>query len=251
MCSYIFSGSRAVILPCLATHWPWWRHQMEALLAICAGNSPVTGEFPSQRPVTRDFGVFFDLCLNKRFSKHSCAGDLIRHRAHYDATVMIITWAVWFVNYFYYMVNVGFFSTYLFENVLVWFLFGAPVHDELGTGLCNWFGTYIGAVAWGQRNIAWKLTSFDIFWKTNEYAIHQVTLRKSKTWNGPIVLLSYIVMSSIIFCLNKYACPGFLNYFTQIKSRRPNRSTYAIPVDKRRRNNVTITSKRRHGVVLT
>ena len=27
---------------------PWWRHQMEtfsALLAICAGNSPVTGEF--------------------------------------------------------------------------------------------------------------------------------------------------------------------------------------------------------------
>ena len=34
----------------------WWRHQMEtftALLAICAGNSPVTGEFPAQRPVTR------------------------------------------------------------------------------------------------------------------------------------------------------------------------------------------------------
>ena len=32
----------------------WWRHQMEtfsALLALCAGNSPVTGEFPSQRPV--------------------------------------------------------------------------------------------------------------------------------------------------------------------------------------------------------
>ena len=46
----------------------WWRHQMEtfsALLAICAGNSPVPGEFPSQRPVTRSFDVFFDLCLNK------------------------------------------------------------------------------------------------------------------------------------------------------------------------------------------
>ena len=29
---------------------PWWRHQMEtfsALLAICAGNSPVPGEFPA------------------------------------------------------------------------------------------------------------------------------------------------------------------------------------------------------------
>ena len=33
----------------------WWRHQMEtfsALLALCAGNAPVTGEFPAQRPVT-------------------------------------------------------------------------------------------------------------------------------------------------------------------------------------------------------
>ena len=50
----------------------WWRYQMEtfsALLAICAGNSPVSGEFPAQRPVTR-FDVFFDLRLNKRLSKH-------------------------------------------------------------------------------------------------------------------------------------------------------------------------------------
>ena len=50
----------------------WWRHQMEtfsALLAICAGNSPAPGEFPTQRPVTRSFDVFFDLCLNKRLSK--------------------------------------------------------------------------------------------------------------------------------------------------------------------------------------
>ena len=39
-----------------------------ALLAICAGNSPVTGELPTQRPVTRSFDVFFDLRLNKRFS---------------------------------------------------------------------------------------------------------------------------------------------------------------------------------------
>ena len=40
-----------------------------ALLAICAGNSPVTGEFPSQRPVTRSFDVFFDLPQNKLLSK--------------------------------------------------------------------------------------------------------------------------------------------------------------------------------------
>ena len=37
-------------------------------------NSPVTGEFPSQRPVTWSIDVFFDLRLNKRLSKQS------RHR---------------------------------------------------------------------------------------------------------------------------------------------------------------------------
>ena len=41
------------------------------LLALCAGNSPVTDEFPSQRPVTQSFDVFFDLRLNKRLSKQS------------------------------------------------------------------------------------------------------------------------------------------------------------------------------------
>ena len=57
-----------------SNHWhafSWWRHQMEtfsALLALCEGN---TGGFPSQRPVTRSFDVFFDLPLNKRSSKQS------------------------------------------------------------------------------------------------------------------------------------------------------------------------------------
>ena len=44
---------------------------METFSALCAGNSPVTDEFPSQRPMTRSFDVFFDLRLNKRLSKHS------------------------------------------------------------------------------------------------------------------------------------------------------------------------------------
>ena len=39
-----------------------------ALLAICAGNS-VTGEFPTERSVTRSLDVFFDLRLNKRLGK--------------------------------------------------------------------------------------------------------------------------------------------------------------------------------------
>ena len=42
-----------------------------ALLALCARNSPVTGEFPTPRPVTRSFDVFFGLRLNKRLSKQS------------------------------------------------------------------------------------------------------------------------------------------------------------------------------------
>ena len=52
----------------------WWRHQMKtlsALLAICAGNSPDTGELPAQRPVTRSFDVFFYLRLIMRLSKQS------------------------------------------------------------------------------------------------------------------------------------------------------------------------------------
>ena len=51
-----------------------WRHQMEtfsSLQALCAGNSPATGEFPSPRPVTRSFDVFYDVRLNKRLGKQS------------------------------------------------------------------------------------------------------------------------------------------------------------------------------------
>ena len=66
----------------------WWRNQMEtfsALLALCAENSPVTDG--AQRPVTLSFDAFFDLRLNKRVNNREI-GDLRRHRAHYDVTVM-------------------------------------------------------------------------------------------------------------------------------------------------------------------
>ena len=69
----------------------WWRHQMEtlsALLALCAGNSPVTGEFPSQRPVTRNFDVSFDLRLNKRLDKQSWGWWFETPSGHYDVTAM-------------------------------------------------------------------------------------------------------------------------------------------------------------------
>ena len=72
-CLYLDQWFLSLLMHLCVSRPRWWRHQMEtvsALLAICAGNSPVTGEFPAQRPVTRSFDVFFDLCLNKRFSKH-------------------------------------------------------------------------------------------------------------------------------------------------------------------------------------
>ena len=45
-----------------------WKH-FSALLAICEGNPPVTSGFPSQRPVTRSFDVFFDLPEKKTIAQ--------------------------------------------------------------------------------------------------------------------------------------------------------------------------------------
>ena len=59
-----------------------------ALLAICAGNSPVPGEFPTQRPVTRSFDVFFDLRLNKRLSKQWWGWWVETLSRNYDVIVM-------------------------------------------------------------------------------------------------------------------------------------------------------------------
>ena len=73
-CSLVDENSREPATLTRRSSTIWWRHQMEAfsaLLAICAGNSPVPGEFPTQRPVTQSFDVYFDLRLNKRLRKQS------------------------------------------------------------------------------------------------------------------------------------------------------------------------------------
>ena len=80
-------GNKIFVFVFLESVWSHWTIQKKAkfqhfmmkspngtfsaLLALCAGYSPVTGEFPSQRPVTRSFGTFFDLNLIKRLSKQS------------------------------------------------------------------------------------------------------------------------------------------------------------------------------------
>ena len=69
---YIYTEDKYLDAAKGARHIAWWRHQMEtfsALLAICAGNSPVPGEFPAQMPVTRSFDILFDPGLNKQLSK--------------------------------------------------------------------------------------------------------------------------------------------------------------------------------------
>ena len=65
---------------------PWWRHQMEtfsAVLAICAGNSH-KGQWRGALMFSL-ICVWIDGWVNNRE-----AGDLRRHRAHYDVIVMMV-----------------------------------------------------------------------------------------------------------------------------------------------------------------
>ena len=68
-----------------------WRHQMQtfsALLALCVGNSPVTSELPSQKPVKRCFDFFYLRLVKNGWLNNRKAGDLRRHCSHYDVIVM-------------------------------------------------------------------------------------------------------------------------------------------------------------------
>ena len=67
-----------VVFPCPpgvgVAGYSWWRHEMEtfsALLAICAGNSPVPGEFPTKKASDAELWCFLCLRPNKQLSKHS------------------------------------------------------------------------------------------------------------------------------------------------------------------------------------
>ena len=69
----------------------WWRHQMEtfsALLALCAGNSPVPVNSP-HKGQWRGALMFSFICvwINDWVNNRE-AGDLRRHRGHYDVNVM-------------------------------------------------------------------------------------------------------------------------------------------------------------------
>ena len=85
-----------------------WRHQMEtfsASLALCVGNSPITGKFPAQRPMTWGFDVFFDLRLNEQLSKQSWGlyfdtprRPLWRH-CNVSACQSVPWFRIWYISY--------------------------------------------------------------------------------------------------------------------------------------------------------
>ena len=74
--------------------YPWWRQQMEtfsALLALCAGNSlhwsPVNS--PHKGQWLGDLMFSLNSTWINGWANNREAGDLRRHRAHYDVTVML------------------------------------------------------------------------------------------------------------------------------------------------------------------
>ena len=70
---------------------PWWRHQMEtfsALLAIFAGISPLTVDFPHKGQWRETLMFYFICAWISGWSNNREADDLRHRRAHYVVTVM-------------------------------------------------------------------------------------------------------------------------------------------------------------------
>ena len=70
---------------------PWWHHQLETFcvfVALCAGSSPVTGEFPWQASDAEIWRFRWSVPEKNAWVNKRGAGDFSRHRAHYDAIVM-------------------------------------------------------------------------------------------------------------------------------------------------------------------
>ena len=87
-------SSTHIIRGC-STYWLWWhddvikwKHSPRYWWGESSGDQWIP---LNKGHVTRNFDVFFDLRLNKRLSKNRDAGDLRRHHAHYDVTVMMST----------------------------------------------------------------------------------------------------------------------------------------------------------------
>ena len=67
---------------------------ISVLLSLCAGNSPVTGEFSAQRPVTQSFGVcFFGQRMNLQLNKGNRRLETQLHNVmSYKMRIVINSW---------------------------------------------------------------------------------------------------------------------------------------------------------------
>ena len=163
-----------------------------ALLAICAGNSPVTGEFPAQRPVTRSFDVFFDLRLNKQLGKRRGWGFVRQSRLlwrhcnagqtyHFadgisaykqkgisrDSAVM----TRWRRNVYQYNSAAMVFHEEL-TRTIKWLNF-IRARRYTGYIVCLWEGLFAYTQLWNLNAILKWISSPDIF---NPFSIHGVVL---------------------------------------------------------------------------
>ena len=149
---------------------------ISVLLPICAGNSPMSGEFRAQRQVTRMFSL---ICARiNSWVNNREAGDLRRHRAHYDFSVM------WYA---------GFEVQKVFMRLL--FLAVNAVHKinvMINLMLMPTFLPTFTATRNHQNKILFEMTT--IVWKSKK-KIHIFSI--SKEMGGIIVILSCIYKCDI------------------------------------------------------
>ena len=129
-----------------SAEWGLFGLGLNVLMALCAGNSPVISEFHRQRPVTRNFGIFFDLHLNKQLSKQlrcqwfeTPPRSLWRHCNEVIIYTYSVSMSVVFVNetpgtvvYWQMIYN----TWVMFCHVM-----GIYIHYWYsGWSICNWYG---------------------------------------------------------------------------------------------------------------
>ena len=90
--------------------FPWWRHQMEtfsALLALCAGNSPVPVNSP-HKGQWRGALMFSFICawINDWVNNRE-ADDLRRQDGHYDVIVMLFQYMLWYGVLPYFIIRIN------------------------------------------------------------------------------------------------------------------------------------------------
>ena len=129
-----------------------------ALLAICAGNSPVSGEFPTQRPVTRSLRCVW---ING-WANNPEAGDLRRYRAHYDVTVMEYTY---FISYDVIITMVNVIGIGCFDVLYHWLLLLIQnnVYAGCNESFLNWSNYKIS-----RRRRQWSRSLNIVYYKSGQ-----------------------------------------------------------------------------------